>query len=103
MQLCNAEEKYVLLWMLAHMHDRLSSVTPIVMRNIYPLGSLKKTQSIWLLMSQCSIRELEDLTETEDNQEPERIRLYKPINLQLQLLSTSTYLPVLQGIQPSKQ
>lgn len=82
MQLCNVEEKYyVLLWMLAHMHDGLSSVTPIVMRKIYPLGSLNETQSIWLLMSQCSIRELEDLTETED-----RIRPYKPINLQLQLL-----------------
>lgn len=44
------------------------SVTAVVMRKIYPLGSFNETQSTWLLMSSCSIRELKDLTETADNQ-----------------------------------
>lgn len=41
--------------MRAHRHDGSSSVMAIVMRKIYPLGAVNKTQSTWLLTSQSWI------------------------------------------------
>ncbi len=91
----------VLLWMLAHRHDGLSSVMAIVMRKIYPLGSLNKTQSTWLLMSRRSVRELKDLTETGDNHEPDRIRPSKTVNPPLQLFKTFIIKLILQTLDSS--